>query len=74
MYPVFPRKEIITSCFELMINEPDKISDPGKIFIIKLVRCYITETVEGKQNHKLSPDEWSADYYTDETARARIDA
>lgn len=57
-----------------MINEPDKISDPGKIFIIKLVRCYITETVEGKQNHKLSPDEWSADYYTDETARARIDA
>lgn len=29
------------------------------------MRCYISEAVEEKQNHKLSVDKWNADYYTD---------
>ncbi len=36
------------------------------------MRCYIAEAVEEKQNHKLSVDKWSADYYTDETNGADI--
>ena len=44
------------------------IKDEQKIFIIKLVRCYIAEAVEENQNHKLCVDKWSADYYTDDTS------
>lgn len=36
------------------------------------MRCYISEAVEEKQNHKLSVDKWSADYYTDEKSGADI--
>ena len=70
--PVFSKREIIKNCFELIINYPNIIKDSEKIFIIKLVRCYIAESVEEKQNHKLSVDKWSADYYTDETSGADI--
>jgi hypothetical protein len=63
---VFSKKEIITNCFSLIINHPDEVTDAEKIFIIKLVRCYISEAVEEKQNHKLSVDKWNADYYTDD--------
>jgi hypothetical protein len=48
-----------------VINYPDQITDSEKIFIIRLVRCYISEAVEEKQNHKLSVDKWNAEYYTD---------
>lgn len=50
------------------------IEDSEKIFLIKLVRCYITEAVEEKQNHKLAVDKWSADYYTDDTNCVEITA
>lgn len=30
------------------------------------MRCYISEAVEGQQNHKLAVDKWNADYYTDD--------
>jgi hypothetical protein len=70
--PVFSKREIIKNCFELIINYPDIIRDSEKIFIIKLVRCYIAEAVEEKQNHKLSVDKWSADYYTDESSGANL--
>lgn len=70
--PVFSKKEIIKNCFSLIIDYPEMISDREKIFIIKLVRCYISEAVEEKQNHKLSVDKWSADYYTDEQSGAKI--
>lgn len=50
------------------------IQDSEKIFLIKLVRCYIAEAVEEKQNHKLSVDKWSADYYTDNANSLEITA
>jgi hypothetical protein len=50
------------------MNNPTEISDNEKIFVIKLVRCYISEAVEENQNYKLSVDRWSADYYTDESS------
>lgn len=64
--PVFSKNQIIKNCFSLIINNPDQVTDSQKIFIIKLVRCYISEAVEKDQNHKLSVDKWSADYYTDQ--------
>jgi hypothetical protein len=42
------------------------VNDAEKIFILKLVRCYITEAVESKQNYKLPVDKWDADYYSGE--------
>lgn len=66
--PIFAKREIITNCFQLIIDYPDVIKDEEKIFIIKLVRCYIAEAVEEKQNHKLSVDKWNAEYYTDNTS------
>jgi inositol 1,4,5-triphosphate receptor type 1/inositol 1,4,5-triphosphate receptor type 3 len=63
---VFSQKEIIRNCFSLIIDYPNQVTDAEKIFIIKLVRCYISEAVESKQNHKLSVDKWNADYYTDD--------
>lgn len=41
--------------------------DSEKIFIIKLVRCYISEAVESHQNHKLPVDKWGPEYYSDDT-------
>ncbi len=64
--PIFSRKEIIKNIFSLIMNNPTEISDNEKIFVIKLVRCYLSESVEEYQNYKLSVDKWSADYYTDE--------
>jgi hypothetical protein len=72
--PLFSKKEIISNCFSLIIEHPDVIQDSEKIFLIKLVRCYITEAVEEKQNHKLAVDKWSADYYTDEANSLEITA
>ncbi len=65
--PIYERKEIIRNIFSLIMNNPTQISDEEKIFVIKLVRCYISEAVEENQNYKLSVDKWSADYYTDES-------
>lgn len=50
------------------------VKDSEKIFLIKLVRCYIAEAVEEKQNHKLAVDKWSADYYDEPTSGADINA
>lgn len=47
------------------MENPDKIDDQQKIFVIKLVRCFITESVEGKQSYKLPIDKWDADYCGD---------
>ena len=44
------------------MNQPTKFQDTEKIFVIKLIRCYLTEAVEEKQYHKLSVDKWNADY------------
>ncbi len=45
------------------MSNPEKIDDQQKIFVIKLVRCFITEAVEGKQLYKRSVDKWDADYF-----------
>lgn len=55
-------KEIITVTFSLMVKNPNLIKDEEKIFVVKLIRCYITEAVEEKQNYKLPIDKWDADY------------
>lgn len=60
--PVISLNEIFTKIFKLIIENPDKIDDQQKIFVIKMVRCYITEAVEGKQSFKLPVDKWDADY------------
>ena len=57
-----------------MIENPDQISCAEKVFFIKLVRCYISEAVEDKQNHKLPVDKWNADYYTDESSGKDFDS
>lgn len=44
------------------MENPDKIDDQQKIFVIKLVRCFLTQAVEGKQSYKLCIDKWDADY------------
>lgn len=62
----------MTSVFSLIINNPDKINDEEKIFIIKLARCYIAEAVEEKEAYKLSVDQWNADYYTDDYSGSNI--
>ena len=43
---MIPLKEIITHTFQLIMNEPTKFQDSEKIFVIKLIRCYLTEAVE----------------------------
>ena len=48
--------------FDLIVKNPAMVKDSEKIFIIKLVRCYITEALEGKQDFKLPVDKWDADY------------
>ena len=48
--------------FNLIVNRPAIVKDSEKIFILKMVRCYITEAVEGKQDYKLPVDKWDADY------------
>lgn len=48
------------------MNNPAQIDDQQKIFIIKLIRCYMTEAVEGKQSYKRSVDKWDADYCGDD--------
>lgn len=48
--------------FKLIIENPKQIDDQQKIFVIKMIRCFITEAVEGKQLYKLSVDKWDADY------------
>lgn len=45
------------------MENPDKIDDQQKIFVIKLIRCYITEAVEEKQSYKLPVDKWDAEYF-----------
>lgn len=65
--PIFSRNQIIKNMFSLIMSNPTEISDDEKIFVIKLVRCYISEAVEENQNYKLSVDKWSSDYYTDES-------
>lgn len=44
--PIYERKEIIRNIFTLIMNNPTQISDDEKIFVIKLIRCYISEAVE----------------------------
>ena len=44
--PIFSRRQIIKNMFNLIMNNPDQISDNEKIFVIKLVRCYLSEAVE----------------------------
>ena len=46
------------------MKEPNKFNDSEKVFIIKLVRCYLTEAIESKQDYKLPVDKWEADYFT----------
>lgn len=60
--PVISMEEMLKVTFSLIINKPSIVNDSEKIFILKLVRCYITEAVEGKQDYKLSVDKWDADY------------
>jgi len=55
-------KEIITVTFNLMVKDPSLIKDEEKIFVVKLIRCFLTEAIEEKQNYKLSVDKWDADY------------
>jgi hypothetical protein len=50
------------------MNNPDQISDDEKIFVIKLIRSYISEAVEEQQNYKLPVDKWGPDYYSDDTS------
>ena len=66
--PIYSRKQVIRNIFFLIMNNPTEISDDEKIFVIKLVRCYISEGVEENQNYKLSVDKWSADYYADDSS------
>ena len=44
---------------------PEQINDREKIFVMKLVRFYITEAIEEKQNYKLPVDKWDANYCGD---------
>jgi hypothetical protein len=60
--PVISVNEILTKMFKLIMDNPTKIADQQKIFVIKMVRCFITEAVESKQSYKLSVDKWDADY------------
>ena len=47
----------------MLIQEyPKSFKDTEKIFFIKLVKCYITEAVEEKQNYKNPIDQWDAEY------------
>ncbi len=45
-----------------MMNNTGLVKDEEKIFVIKLIRCYITEAIEEKQSYKLPVDKWDADY------------
>lgn len=60
--PVIPMKQIITVIFHLIVQNPSFIKDEEKIFVVKLIRCYITEAIEEKQDYKLPVDKWDADY------------
>lgn len=60
--PVIPMKEIISTIFRLIIDKPKSVGDKEKIFVIKMIRCYITEAIEEKQDYKLPVDKWDADY------------
>lgn len=60
--PVIPITEVFKNIFKLVIKNPDKIDDQQKIFVIKMVRCFITESVEANQSYKLSVEKWDADY------------
>ena len=63
--PVINLHDIISQIFKLIMEYPDQINDREKIFVIKLVRFYITEAIEEKQNYKLPVDKWDADYCGD---------
>lgn len=60
--PVISVNEVFSKIFKLIMENPDKIDDQQKIFVIKLVRCFLTQAVEGKQSYKLCIDKWDADY------------
>ena len=47
------------------MSNPENISDDEKVFVIKLIRCYISEAVEEQQNYKLAVDKRNAEYYSD---------
>lgn len=64
--PVIPLHDIFTTVFKLIVNKPNMVQDDEKIFIIKVVRCYITEAIEGKQDYKLPVDKWDAEYCKEE--------
>lgn len=59
------RRQIIVNIFNLIMSNPENISDDEKVFVIKLIRCYISEAVEEQQNYKLAVDKWNAEYYSD---------
>jgi hypothetical protein len=40
------------------MENPKNIADEQKIFVIKMVRCFLTEAVESKQSYKLGVDKW----------------
>ena len=61
--PVVKINEVLTKTISLIISQPQSFQDEEKIFIIRLIRCYITESVEEKQNYKLSIDQWEPSYY-----------
>ena len=58
--PLISLDEIIKNIFEMTMKDPKKIEDVYKIPVIKLIRCYISEAVENKQQYKLSVDKWDA--------------
>jgi hypothetical protein len=43
--PVISVNEILTKMFKLIMENPTKIADQQKIFVIKMVRCFMTEAV-----------------------------
>lgn len=65
--PLISLDEIISNMFDMTMSDPDQIQDIYKIPIIKLIRCYISEAVEHKQQYKLSVDKWDAEYFAEDS-------
>lgn len=64
--PLISLDQIIENIFNMTMADPKKIEDVHKITIIKLIRCYISEAVESKQQYKLSVDKWDAEYFAND--------
>ena len=70
--PIVTIKDFIISVIDMIRLEPASIKTSSKIEFIKILRLFITESVE-EGKHKVSVDQWTPEYIQEENKQKLIE-